>query len=99
MACRRTTEQRDRRLTRVRHIAQAITVAAGIAGSAGVGILSQTGTTAGAAATTTTSAAHATNLVKAATPVKAVKASTPAAVPAAAPVVCTTSPSGTVTCH
>ncbi len=114
MAYRRTIEQRDRRMKRIRHYAQAITVVAGLGGGLGVGYLAQATVPAGAAATTTTQVPATTHVVtpkaattttvkapaKAVTPVvKATTKSTPVAVPVARTPVCTTSPSGTVVCH
>jgi hypothetical protein len=110
MAYRRTIEQRDRRLKRIRHYAQAITVVAGLGGGLGVGYLAQATTTTQVPATThvVTLKAATTNTVKAPTkaPIKAVAPvvkstakSTPVAVSVARTPVCTTSPSGTVVCH
>jgi hypothetical protein len=101
MAYRRTTEQRDRRLTRIRHIAQAIAVVAGVGGGVGVGYVAQSAVPAGAANHTSVTTVHApVTHAKAATPVvQSTSASTPVAVPVTTPTVCTTSPSGTVTCH
>jgi hypothetical protein len=110
MAYRRTIEQRDRRLKRIRHYAQAITVVAGLGGGLGVGYLAQATVPAGAAATTTTQVPATTHVVTVKAPTKApIKAvapvvkstakSTPVAVSVARTPVCTTSPSGTVVCH
>jgi hypothetical protein len=114
MAYRRTIEQRDRRMKRIRHYAQAITVVAGLGGGLGVGYLAQATVPAGAVATTTTLVPATTHVVapraattttvkapaKAVAPVvKSTAKSTPVAVPVARTPVCTTSPSGTVVCH
>ncbi len=101
MAYRRTTEQRDRRLTRIRHIAQALAVVAGVGGGVGVGYLAQATVPAGAATHTSVTTVHApaTHTKATAPVVKSTSASTPVAVPKATPTVCTTSPSGTVICH
>lgn len=98
MAYRRTIEQRDRRLKRIRHYAQAITVVAGLGGGLGVGYLAQATVPAGAAATTTTQVPVTTHVVtlKAATTntVKApAKAPVQAPVKAVAPVVKSTAKS------
>ena len=99
MAYRRTIAQRDLRLKRVRHFAQALTVAAGLGGGLGVGYLAQASTPAGTAATTTTVGPASTHVVapkapaSATSPVK-VPATAPAKVPAkaVAPVVKTSTP-------
>jgi hypothetical protein len=63
MAYRRTVEQRDRRMKRIRHYAQAITVVAGLGGGLGVGYLAQATVPAGAVATTTTLVPATTHVV------------------------------------
>ena len=98
MAYRRTIEQRDRRLKRIRHYAQAITVVAGLGGGLGVGYLAQATVPAGAAATTTTQVPASTHVVtlKAATTNTAkapAKAPVQAPVKAVAPVVKSTAKS------
>jgi hypothetical protein len=102
MAYRRTIEQRDSRLKRIRHYAQAITVVAGLGGGLGVGYLAQATVPAGAAATTTTQVPATTHVVtlRAATtntvnaPAKApAKAPIKAPVKAVAPVVKSTAKS------
>ena len=90
MAYRRTIAQRDHRLKRVRFIAQAVTVVAGLGGSIGVGYLAQATTSAGAAATTTSVAPATTHVVAppVTTTAKAsvnVAVKVPANVPAKAP--------------
>ena len=99
----RTPQQRDRRFARVRRLTQTIFVGAGIASGVLVGfsaanakpVTTTTATVPSTVAPTTSSTATHTatnNNGTAATTV-------PVAAPVTTTTVCTTSPSGTVTCH
>ena len=98
----RTPQQRDRRFTRVRRITQSIFVGAGAASAVLVGFNAANAkpVTTHAATTHTTTAPTTTPAAKA--PAKAATTrvvSTPVKAPVTTTTVCTTSPSGTVTCY
>jgi hypothetical protein len=100
----RTPQQRDRRLIRVRRLTQTVFVGAGAVSAVLVGYvaanakpLTTTSVTTPTTATTLVPTSSSTD--DSSTPSATVPATVPTTAPATSTTVCTTSPSGTVTCY